>query len=200
MVNVKRGFRRLAWVITALALPAVAWLAYESSSHRVGYDARLLSRDDTVDHIWQKPVHIENLGILYFPVSSSDSEIVAEVRRRFTLRTNPAAFKKEAGKYAISEFAAEVRSKQRAGDSRLDEFVNLPDVELTEKILAKYPEYQSWVTFHRFKMEPRSQRRPMWAAAVSLVSIAVLALLLQGGISIVGWIVAGFRATESDRS
>ncbi len=180
-------------MLAALLTPFAAWIAWVSSSHRSGYEVAQLASAPAIESTTTEIV-IDNLGAVYFPASFTPEQIQAEIKRRFTAATNPAAFAKEPGKYSIAAFASAIRTKQRSGDSRLDEYVSLEDTLLAETVLRKYPEYESQVSFRRYQVVPHFEKRPGWTLAVTAAFAAALLIVLHGVISLVAWVIGGFRA------
>lgn len=189
MVNWKRGFRRLGWVATALAAPIVAILAYDASQHRVGYRPRLLTSDfPTPGDTQRRVVRVDNLGIFYFPRYLSEPEVEEQMRSAFP-KAAALQLPKSGGRQSIHDFAATIRAKYpRAYD-------DLDPVDLTWRVLAKYPEYRSTVDFREYEVEPIDEKRPLWAAAVTFGVVGALALLIQAAISIVAWVARGFSGS-----
>lgn len=188
-MDVLRGFRRLGWVVIALTIPITAYVSYDSSSHMVGYEPRLL---DTVypelDSTSQRPVQVQGMGVVWVPLTLNDNDIDKYVKRYFTRATNPEAFVVPKGRYSIAEFATAVRKKYPT------EYVGKDDVFTTKAVVTKYPVYRKDVAFREYELVPLYEKRPGHAALITAGVIALIALLVQGGLSVIAWVVRGFRS------
>jgi hypothetical protein len=187
-ITFKRGFRRLGWALSALSLPFVAVIAYENSSHVAGFEPSrveyLLAGNVPRD---VRPVQVQGLGIVYAPLSMSESQIDEYVKRFFTRATNPVVFQVAPGSITLEDFAERVRAKHPGRYSSSD------DVKLVGAVLAEFPEYRDSLSVREFALQPRHEKRIGWASGVTVLIMAAVTLVIQGGISVVAWIFRGFR-------
>lgn len=156
-MNIKRGFQRVAWVLVVLATPVIWWVAYEASTHRVGYRPKLLTSDfpDT-SHPGLTAVLVDDVGVFYFPTYTSKADM--EERVNAVLKSTASLPSKDSKhRQSVKEFAAAVRSKY-------PEYSDLSDLDLTKRIVTKYPTYRDSVNFREFEVEEISEKRVLWAS------------------------------------
>ena len=185
-MNVKRGFQRIAWVSVALAAPIVWWAVYQSSSHQVGYRPELITLDfPEVDHPGLRAVFVEDTGIFYFPIHTSEAQmqerVDAVLKSAASIQPEGAQSRK-----SVREFAAAVRAKY-------PEYSDLSDLDLTKRIVTKFPTYRGDVDLREFEVESIYEKRPWWASGVALLVTGVWAGLLFGGIAAASWVARGFQ-------
>jgi len=174
-------------MLIALSSPFVVLMAYQSSRHIARYEPRLVAlNSDPSSLLFTKPVEIEQLGIVHFPSSLTEAEIDAYVKGHFTVAVNPAIFRPRLDELTTAEFAKRIRQKY-------PDFRELGDIQLAKQVLLQYPEYRGKVAFHEYELVPQFENRPFWAAGVSLVTLIVLVVIVQGGISVLSWVLRGFR-------
>jgi hypothetical protein len=188
-MNFQRGFRRLAWVLTALCSPFVFLLIYDRSNHVATWIPYRLDSPATArgEAIAGKAVEVQNLGLVHFPDAFPVSDVSDYLQQHFTRKSNPSSFIVPPGKLSISEFAKQVRAKH-------PEYTEPNDVKLTVHILQKYPEYRDWVAYSEYILVPHHEKRALWAVEVSTVVLVAMAAALQGAISVAAWVLRGFSA------
>lgn len=189
-MNWQRGFRRLGWVATAVALPVAGVLSYAASEHRVGFEPKLLTGDFPAPGDTSKQVvTVGDVGVFYFSpyLSKADME---EQMRSVHAKAAGLQLPNLGGRLSVEAFALSIRAKYPGAYDDLDA------VDLTRRVLAKYPEYRDKVNFRQYEVEAKYAKRPMWAAGITLAVTGALAVLLQGSISVVAWILRGFSRAE----
>ena len=186
-MNLERGFRRIGWVVAALATPIVGLLAYNASEVVSGYEPRLLMSDfPTAANTFQKPYEVENLGLFHLPSNLPEAEVKAQLKAvvdKAKLLRLPNSERRK----SIQGFAAAAKAKY-------PEYAALDAMTATAAILEKYPVYRDAVDYREFEVDVIRTKRPLWTAGVPAGVVLICAALVQGGISVVAWVIRGFGA------
>jgi hypothetical protein len=191
MPNLTRGFRRIAWLLTATVLPFVAVMAYTRSEHQVGYRATLLTSDfPSLDRALERnSIFIENLGIAYFPATLTPDQVDAQMHVLFSKQNHPEVFRPSKGLESPAQFATRVTAKFP------DKYQGQNPIEVTKRVLAEYPVYRPTVDFKEFEISPVFAKRPLWTLGITIAVTVAFAAFLQALISGVAWVIRGFRAS-----
>ncbi|SRR5260221_4582251 len=187
MLNFKRGFRRLGWVLTALCAPFVFEASYEKSVHVARYELKSIEPDIPLSMALDEPVEVDGVGIIHFPGTFTKPEIETYLRQHVNLRSSPALFRRGSDLITVQNFARLVRQKY-------PEFSDPDDIKLTKAVLVKFPEYRASVAFGEYQVEPTMEKRWGWAAGVTTMILILLSVVIQGAISVASWVFRGFKA------
>jgi len=170
--NLTGNFRRVAWAISGLSFLAVAPLAYLASDEKIGHEAESLGWEEEKPLKDGEPLPPDFLLPPWFrmgdaPLRFPELEAVVHAPRRGA---------------SNSEIEAAIRSCRNNSPREKPITASRSDLQLIPIPVMEH-----------FDIHSRYEKRPFWAFGVSFLAGLSVGLVLQGAISILGWIAHGFR-------
>jgi hypothetical protein len=186
-INWTRGFRRIGWVATFPLAAFIILMFHDETKEFAGYDHDLISSkyaainpnkcDETINE-WKKDGHLTIIpGSKHYQVaivSDAMREIYKYTTANGALTTNPR-------ECLSTEKIIALLKKEKAGDtSRADDLS-------TWRLHNAFP--------NAYEVETQRFNKPKLAGLIAGSFVAV-ALLIQTSISLLAWIMRGFKGTS----